>query len=65
LVQPGTLMLKLDSDLISPRTLERLEQNPQTQQVIYFFQKARYGLRPGNESIDRLERTRRRLLIAG
>ena len=56
-VQPGTLMFKPSSDLVSPRTLERLKQEPQTQQVIHFFQEAGYGLRPGNESIDRFERT--------
>ena len=59
LAQPGALMLMfmLSFDLVSPRTVERLKQKPQTQQVIHFFQEAGYGLRPGNESIDRFERT--------
>jgi len=59
LAQPGTLMLMfmLSSDLVSPRTLERLKQKPQTQQVIHFFQEAGYGLRLGNESVECFERT--------
>ena len=58
-------MFMLSSDFVTPRTVERLKQKPQTQQVIYFFQEARCGLRPGNENIDRFERTRWRPLNAG
>jgi hypothetical protein len=48
----GHLMFMLSSDLVSQGTVERLKQKPQTQQVIYFFQEAGYGLPLGNESVD-------------
>jgi hypothetical protein len=58
------LIFMLSSDLVSPRTVEGLKQKPQTQQVIHFFQEAGYGLRFGNESVDRIERSRWQALIS-